>query len=449
MLLFSFPRLGLWCSTICGSVDYTRTASSAPYGRRACDAPKALVDSLVQTLAGTNPNPGAIVVTGDIAAHMLCETPGAGFSDCDGSTAQSHTQQIDALTYVSDALRAAFPHTPILKLMGNNDSPQHYVTPLGPAGVPYMRQLMDIWGPGIRCDGCGLGSAYTVNTSTWDTGGYYAASLTHPSGSRTRFVILNTLLFYRTLPTLNLTRWGGYQAQRDAALTHLLWLGHQLQDASAAGDAVVLACHVPPGLNSFSSVLNLQPDLQQLLFQTLQPYTGTVSAVLGGHYHTDVMSLLRVGPQAGVPASGDGVIPLLAMSSITPVYQANPAFRTYALNDAGAIDDYTQHWLDLAAATAAAAAGASAPPTWQPLYQLSSAYGVPSFANRAALVALSNKFIVNGDAYRTYISNRLARQAPFQVHHGCMTQSSTPDELDQCKAAHHAADHFFVCYPHD
>jgi hypothetical protein len=172
--------------------------------------------------------------------------------------------------------------------------------------------------------------------------------------SKLRIIALNTTVFVQKYPN-----------KKDAA-SELKWLTLQLENAKRAGDNVILAMHVPPGINAFTSTdekknyfwdvapLYNSMSIQDTFMGLVDRYKNIISCLLSSHTHMDGFSRLHARNDALT-----GV--LLSVPAIAPSLFNNPSMdivkydrNTFAIDNfvtlytvlADSTNGKLKHWSD-------------------------------------------------------------------------------------------------------
>lgn len=476
--------------TVCGPTTLKDALTAAPYGRFGCDAPPLLFDSATAHMKSVDAAPAFILVSGDLAAHHLCGN--ATYLTPCGSPLGGHLEAVRAIQMVVASLRKQFPDAPIVSLYGNNDVPNHYVTPLGSLGKEWRDEMLDIWKPAAMCADCKSASAKLPESagdwSMWETTGAYSVRVGPSPGFRV--IALNTLLF-GTLERYNLTQSGGMADQKAAAEAMMTWFEATLADADTAGERVIISSHMPPGMQPYSDSAVWDAPWVARYMDAVAKHAKAVAGQLYGHFHYDTFRVLgdapasaadaavadaaaaRAPPGAGARAGVRGLtsgpesgfatagVPragaVLMAPSISPVNRNNPAFRRMLINKTGmVVSDYEQYWLDLArsnapaattakAAATPAAAGATGPPAWSLQYKFSTQYGRD--ATPANLADLANAMLTNTLLYSDYQRHRQVLYSPFRHHYQCAMTRMNATQYAACRAEAQALEMFEKCQP--
>ena len=201
------------------------------YGRYGCDSPAVLVRNALETIRDFSKTvkPDFIIVTGDNAAHDLGTKNGE--------------EVLKAITISAEILRETFPDTYIFPCLGNNDLPEHYYIPPHPQG--WYKELIKQWKDFVICEDCywrfkEVPVVEKEFLTTFTFGGYYKAQLS----PEITLLVLNT----------------GYFSVKASVQTplflhtahaQLVWLDLNLRQAERSGHKVIIAGHIPPGIDTY------------------------------------------------------------------------------------------------------------------------------------------------------------------------------------------------------
>jgi sphingomyelin phosphodiesterase acid-like 3 len=218
------------------------------------------------------------------------------------------------LEYLTLQMRNAIPQGDIYAVVGNNDSytGDYSVIPNG----RFLRDTAQTWSTLIK-DNNNLKNF----TNSFPAGGYYIVNI--PNAKNQKLIVLNTVLF-STAAT------GPYA--KLAADKELTWLHAQLAQASKQHQKIILAYHIPTGVNVYALLKNLfgginefwQTEYSDAFKDQLQEFAGTVTAILPGHIHIDGSQVIKLNHAADIPVSFN--------QAISPIFGNNPGFKIYNYN---------------------------------------------------------------------------------------------------------------------
>jgi len=244
--------------------------------------------------------PAFILYTGDLPDH----SPDRG---------RAHTENIQEALAGLEELSGSIP---FLYLPGNNDSLDwNYATFTSQEGKTPLEASGWLSGPALHAPVASAGDPRH---------GYYSAVPV----AGLRVVALNTVMFSANYPC-HYQRGTpgacpGQEQDRDAE-RQLAWLKGQLHEAAGAGQKVLLAMHIPPGMDVYSSRRTWrEPRWQDELLLAIAESPARVVGLAYGHTHMDELRRLF---------DGDGKLELIALSApgITPGHGNNPGFKAVSL----------------------------------------------------------------------------------------------------------------------
>lgn len=127
---------------------------------------------------------------------------------------------------------------------------------------------------------------------------------------KVRIVALNTLYYS--------VRYQRIEETGEDPLGQLEWLSEELGRAREEKTPVIVAAHLPPGVNGFTGAENLVDRFSRSLARVLGENTDVVAAAFYGHYHHEQMKLYDAMRWSSAPA--------LVCPSISPNSYNNPGF---------------------------------------------------------------------------------------------------------------------------
>ncbi|MDQ2992571.1 MAG: metallophosphoesterase [Candidatus Eremiobacteraeota bacterium] len=262
----------------------------APVGH---DTDGALFASAIAAMARVEPDPPVLVITGDLLAHSF---RGDGLA---------------TMRRIADAFDRAFPRAQFVLAVGNNDDPcgDYRVG----SDTTYLERLAAIWTPLVNRGGVAPGFA-----QQFARGGYYTVALP----GHTRAIVLNSVLW----------SWRAEECSPfppGSGADEMQWLAKTLAEREP-GERLFIAMHIPPGVDAYSTSLIqgiavvpfLAHDSNQAFISTVARYRERISAIVAGHEHSDDKRIV-------------GGVPLLVVSSISPIYGNAPSFDALDVNVRG------------------------------------------------------------------------------------------------------------------
>ena len=366
---------------------------------RGADTTPVLWHLSVPEMRRTVPNPRVIILGGDNLAHHFPTL-----------AVDAHRAAVSAAVQVDQTiahdLGTAYPNAQFLVAQGNNDDPCGDYR--SETGGPYLQALARIWQPLVDRHGAAPGF-----TAQFMHGGYYTAKLPIAGGEA---IVLNSDIW-------SIVYGGGCSSQTGGAgRSELVWLQRELSRLSR-GDNAVVVMHIPPGYDPDSTMLAhrflavpfLRPDDNTALMKDLAAHASQIRAIYGAHTHRYDFRLI-------------GTIPMFIGSSISPVYNNNPAFYDVTVDASGNIHDIVPYVYDLRSEQ------------WLREPSFDHMYGVKGFT--AAALASIAKRIVNdpqtratweaaydvwswrvGDLYRDWVPFACAHTQQGSGYAGCAKTS--------------------------
>lgn len=404
-----------WSAVLEGSGD----KSLGRYGR---DANWMLLRSALLQARDVSPNPALFLITGDFLAHNFQREFDAAASEHSAVAYRAFVRK--TMQFLGQQLKQAFPGTPILPALGNNDEEcgDYQLQPGGPFladTLPFVHALIGDSGPGLD--------------QTWTSYGNYSAKV-----DGIRILSVNTNFF-----SIHYRNACGSVNDADPGRATFAWLEGALARAKEAQEHVWLIYHIPPGIDGYATLRrgacpgDMIPMWDQVYGDAydalLQRYADTVVASFAGHTHMDDFRLIG---DAGARYAFTLITPALS-----PIFGQNPAFRTVAYDPAGAILDQTTY--DLTNLPSATAPG-SAPPRWRAEYTFTQEWQLP----RVDLLSLDRLdslirevpaererwhtlFPVSSPVYWAPFSGRNELAQAVRAFH-CATGNILPGDYRQC-----------------
>lgn len=263
--------------------------------------------------------PQFVLILGDFLAHSFRDKYKKYSRD---KSAINYAQFVrKTLQFMTYQLNQIFPNVNIYPVVGNNDTytGNYNVVPKG----AFLQDTADTWSLLIKNK-----NNQKNFLEDFPQFGYYAITL--PNNQK--ILVLNTVLFSAKTHKKNMTI---------AANNQLQWLKQQLLSAQKADVHVIIAYHIPMGVDVFTSIkLYLfsitefwQPVYSSEFEKILQQFSFTISAILPAHIHMDAYQLIP-----------DANIPVIFTPSISPVYGNNPGFKLFTYNpNTLNINDYSTY----------------------------------------------------------------------------------------------------------
>ena len=306
-----------------------------------------------------------VVISGDFLSHHFNEDYYT-YSGNENPTAL-HEFINKTIAFVTMMLTESFPKTPIYPVLGNNDSycGDYRVQP----NAEFLKATTKSWKLFFKDK-----NNTQAFLESFPAGGYYTVPLPHTSAHR--LIALNTIFW-----SANYENACG-NPQDDPGQKELQWLEVQLQQAAANSETVWLVYHIPPGIDTYSTInANFGGDLSKIIsfwhpeytnkfMELMAKYSSMVALSLVGHIHMDNFILVRE-KMTSNPLSFVHFTP-----SISPIFGNNSSFELITIDpDSHTFIDYETHYLDLGTASKTV--------TWKPEYRFSKAYNQPTISTQS------------------------------------------------------------------
>src|SRR3990167_2330784 len=215
------------------------------------------------------------------------------------------------LEYLTHELTKAFPNIDVFPVIGNNDS--YYGDYIFHRNGEFYNVLQSIWISLIKDK-----TNRTLMKTSFLEGGYYVAEIPHHPDLR--LIVLNTVLFSNRAIGRGINQ---------AAWEELNWLHKQLELAHSKHQHVMIAMHIPPGVDIYASLefrLFRLLDLWKLEYtkrfeSELREFASDILIIFAGHLHTDWFQVLTLNNIHRIPITGT--------PSVSPIYGNNPGFKLY------------------------------------------------------------------------------------------------------------------------
>jgi hypothetical protein len=346
-----------------------------------------------------------VLVLGDMLGHHYRDN----YENFAGDHSQAGYQAFvkKTMQYLTAEIVQTFPATNVYMTVGNNDS---YVKDnvAKPRGA-FFQDMAMLWS-GLIKDAPNQKSM----RATFPAAGYYAV---YPDPRiRLRLIVLNTILFAPDAQT---------QEVAQAAQAELDWLQRELVSARENHEKVLLAFHIPAGIDVFYTIKsqptiveNWLPVYTARFEQEAQQFSDILTGVLVGHVHMDWFAVLKFPHDA---------VPVMGVPAISPLYGNNPAYQVFQYTSFGALRNALTFVLPLAAA----------PFTWQQEYNFNAVYQPACHGCRIsnAIQGLS-KTGAWINAYKNYYASGTVSQPISQTenwqYYWCQTQAISLGDYEAC-----------------
>lgn len=332
-----------------------------------------LLQSSLDAMRATLPNPAFVMVTGDLLAHRFPPT----FLSTTHDSNREHYRKfvLKTVEFLALELRKRFPDTQILLTPGNNDDDCGNYT-IEPGGA-----FLDDTADPVRS----LAHGDDEFQSSWEKLGSY--DMPNPAVRGVRIISLNGIFFSAKYHAEKFSQ-GCAPVASSAASDLLTWLQSRLEAARQAHEKVWLMFHIPPGIDSYFTIQNHQalakaagqPMTEQRCVSAIVPmwapqwtaefdslltkYGDTVVAGIAGHTHVDDFRVIN--SSAASPAF------VLVNPAVSPVYDQNPGFRLVTFAKDGSLSGQSTYYL-----TNLLFASSHTPGVWKKEYTFSQEWKLP------------------------------------------------------------------------
>jgi sphingomyelin phosphodiesterase acid-like 3 len=319
----------------------TEPAAFSLYGQ---DTNWWLLQSALDQMRKTLPNPAFVMYTGDLLAHEFPKTYRNATHDHDPEHYRAFV--LKTVQFLALEFRKRFPGTKILLTPGNNDEDcgDYSIA----AGGIFLSDTAGVARELARAD--------AIFTSDWKALGSY--NVPHPTVAGVRILSLNSIFFSNRYHATSFSK--GCATVESAAAGDLFnWLKANLAAAQQANQKVWLVFHIPPGIDGYSTTHNHAAQAQvigdsanvackpivpmwvptwtQQVDGLLEEFQSTVIASFAGHTHNDDFRLVS---KAGINRAF-----VLIDPAVSPIYDQNPGFRIVTFARDGSLVDQTTYYL--------------------------------------------------------------------------------------------------------
>lgn len=360
---------------------YDASPQPAGYGK---DTNWALFRVMLRRMKQTAPDPPVVVLAGDFLAHHF-----RSLAHRYAPRSTVAASALGAMTRIERAFRSTYPGARFVTVLGNNDAPCGDYEP--EPGTPYLAALGRLW----------------HEPATFGRGGYYAQRI---PGAPLRIIALDSVFWsfrYR-----NACGTPG----EDPGAAEFAWLSRALA-ATPRGTQNLVVMHVPPGIDPMSThfardffvVPFLRAAANATLSRALEG--APVAGIIAGHLHRADFAI-------------DAGVPVLIVSSISPVYDNNPSFTVLTV-DARGISDAVLYGYDLPSEN------------WEPPFDFDRGYGARR-VDAAGLLAAHRAIAANpavrlawAHAFVSSADKRDITAADWQTF-WCAQTAASPGEYEPC-----------------
>lgn len=273
-----------------------------------------LLTSMFQAAAEAVDNKHAqfVLVLGDFLGHEYYSLYKRFSKDKTRAGYQAFVRK--TLVFLTNQMKAAFPHTSVYAAVGNNDSYQgdYYMVRNG----SFFNDTAALWSDLI------IDPQQRISMrEQFGYAGYYALTLTAPP--QVRLIVLNSNYFSSKAKGSDII---------EVALKQLNWLHTQLQNAKDKNQKVLIVMHMPEGFDVYATLhtrlfrlftLWKTPYIKRFEAE-LKQFAPTIAGIFAGHLHRDWMQILTF---------DDHEISVIGITSISPIFGNNPGFKLCAYAD--------------------------------------------------------------------------------------------------------------------
>lgn len=253
-------------------------------------------------------HPAFVLVLGDFLAHDFKGRYKKYSGDGSSKGYQAFVQK--TMQFLTQQIKQVFPTIDVYPAIGNNDSYTGNYTTV-PKG-PFLADMQATWSQFISNK-----SNQQEFKQTFANAGFYSVTLSN----KNLLIVLNTTLFSSLARNGDMSKAAGQE---------LAWLERQLKEAAAKHQHVLLAFHIPMGIDVHTTLKDILRSAQ--LFwkepynkeaqRILECYPNVVTGILPAHIHMDAFQMITL---------TDGTrIPVPFTPAISPVYGNNPAFKVFS-----------------------------------------------------------------------------------------------------------------------
>jgi hypothetical protein len=350
-----------------GILSRSNSISYSAYGQ---DTNWWLLQSALDAMRTTDPDPALVMITGDLLAHGFAQAWAKATHDSNREHYRAFVSK--TVAFLTLELRKRYTRSQILLTPGNNDDEcgDYDIE----AGGPFLR---DTAKPARN-----LARAGGRFTADWKSLGSYSIQPRAIPG--VRIISVNSVFFSNKYQAVSFADACSPVDSRAAART-FAWLEATLARAAKKQEKVWLMLHIPPGIDGYSTMtryrsLSQAPGSKDLCSQAIVPlwkpvwtelferltedFQTTITAMFAGHDHTDDFRVIHGG-------ENDAQFVLID-PPVSPIYGQNPAFRVVTFSTGGLLADQTTYYL-----TNLQAAQRTVPGTWTKEYSFAQEWQSP------------------------------------------------------------------------
>jgi hypothetical protein len=151
--------------------------------------------------------------------------------------------------------------------------------------------------------------------------GYY--EITVPGNKQQKIILLNTVLFTDRVHIIQ---------QKQAAFRQLAWLHSRLLFAEKHHQHVILAFHIPIGIDIFATIKSKldikefwQENYTEKFEADLERFSSVITGILPAHIHVNAFQLIMLKRLMNIPVN--------FTPSISPIFGNNPGFKIFSYEE--------------------------------------------------------------------------------------------------------------------
>lgn len=300
--------------------DYTKwksifeSSADSSYGKYSEDTYYRLFKSTLRAMSTRNKKPDMIIINGDFLCHEF-QSKYAMYTGIQSRDSMEGFMR-KTVNFVCQMLSQNFPGTAVLPVLGNNDD---YC---GDYNIQPSGTFLKFFASAAQTMLYRFSSPDFMKT--FSKGGYYQASM--PWDSSQVFIGINSVFF-----SSNYFNACNPSDTSDPGREQLQWLKQSLARCAATGKKVWLSCHIPPGINVYSSSSGSGPcekptvtmwksNYNQEYLALVNQYSSIIMAGMAGHTHMDDFRVL------GTDSTVSSFIHITP--AVSPIFGNNPAFQS-------------------------------------------------------------------------------------------------------------------------
>lgn len=250
-----------------------------------------------------------VIILGDFLGHEFRDYYKKFAKDNSFAGYQAFVEK--TMAFLTAEIGRTFPNVDVYNVVGNNDSyNRDYVSV--PHGA-FFKDIGSMWAGLIKTK---ANKAALLNE--FPIGGYYAVNA--PGDPNLRLIILNSVFFSYKAKAKN---------NDQAAMEELKWLHNELELAHNKNQKVIIAMHIPMGIDIYATskvrffrLIDLwKLNFTQIFEDDLKEFAPEMTGILTGHLHSDWSQVLTLDDTHSISISGT--------ASISPIFGNNPGFKVY------------------------------------------------------------------------------------------------------------------------